>query len=122
MCPSGFVSQAIGFNSRVRGGTLMQEKVVEHFKEAAASTASATIHTLQDVAVGTKREFSTLWANADEREELIRTGAYCGGILIGVCILVALTSWMPLWLRLLVVVSTLGGLSWWMMKKISDSD
>lgn len=111
----------------------MQENVVEHWKEAAAHTASATVHslqgaahgtvhTLQDVAVGTKREFSTLWANADEREELIRTGIYCGGILVGVCILVALTSWMPLWLRLLVVVLTLGGLGWWMMKKISDSD
>ncbi|MBC8136676.1 MAG: hypothetical protein H8F28_12375 [Fibrella sp.] len=110
----------------------MSDKV-EHFKEAAASTASATIHqlqdvahgtvhTIQDVAVGTKREFSTLWQNADEREELIRTAAYCGGILVGVCILVALTGWMPLWLRLLVVVSTLGGLGWWMMKKISDSD
>ena len=110
----------------------MSEKV-EHLKEAAATTASATIHqlqdvahgtvhTLQDVAVGTKREFSTLWSNADEREELIRTGAYCAGILIGVTILVALTGWMPLWLRLLVVFLTLGGLSMWMMKKISDSD
>ncbi|MBC8138805.1 MAG: hypothetical protein H8F28_23240 [Fibrella sp.] len=110
----------------------MSEKV-EHFKEVAATTASATIHTLQDaahgtvhtlqdVAVGTKREFSTLWANADEREELIRTGAYCGGILIGVSVLVAVTGWMPLWLRLLVVFLTLGCLSWWMMKKISDSD
>lgn len=100
----------------------MQEKVVEHWKEAAASTASATVHQLQDVAVGTKREFSTLWANQDEREELIRTGMYCGGILLVVGVFVALTSWMPMWLRLLVVVLTLGGIVWSMMKKISDSD
>ncbi len=111
----------------------MSDKAVGDWKEAAVSTASTTVHQLQDVAHGTvhtiqdvaletKREFTTLWQNTDEREELLRTGAYCAGILIGVSILVALTGWMPLWLRILVVFLTLGGLCWWMMKKISDSD
>lgn len=99
----------------------MQENVVEHWKEAAATGASATIHQIQDVAQGTKREFSTLWQNADERDEIIRTGAFCVGILVGVSVLVAVTSWMPIWLRLLVVFATIGFLGRWLMSKIADT-
>ena len=99
----------------------MQENVVEHWKEAAATGATVTIHQLQDVAQGTKREFSTLWQNDDERDEIIRTVVFAAGILIGVSVLVAITHWMPLWLRLLVVVATIGALGRWLMTKIADS-
>lgn len=101
----------------------MQSKVVERFKEVATHSADVTLHGIQDVAQETRREVSTLWQNADERDDLIRTGAICVGILIGVSLLVTLTGWLPVWLRVLVIFGTLGALARWFVSRISgDSD
>ena len=98
----------------------MQQQSVDQWKKSAVDGASATIHQFHDVAEETKREFGTIWRNADVREDLIRTGIICVAVFIGVAVLSAIASWLPLWLRLVVIFATIGILGRWLMTKIAD--
>lgn len=93
---------------------------VEQFKHAATDAALVVSHGLHDAATETKREITDLWQVEDEREQLIRTGAICLAVLVGVSLIVTLTGWLPVWLRVLVIVGTIGGLSKWFLSKIAD--
>ncbi len=90
-------------------------------KEVAAHGAVVAVDGLKSAAQETRREVTTLWANTDERNDLIRTGSVCLGLLIGVSLLVTLTGWLPVWLRILVIFVTIGGLAKFLMSRISDS-
>jgi len=76
---------------------------------------------LGNIATEMKSEVSTLWGNRDEREDLIRTAVISGMVLVGVIILVVITSWMPLWLRLSVLFATIGILAKHLCSKIADA-
>ncbi|MBC8140429.1 MAG: hypothetical protein H7Y38_03195 [Armatimonadetes bacterium] len=112
-------------------GTLMQD-TVQQVKEAATRGAAVAKEVAMHGAVvaadgfksaaqETRREAVSLWANPDERNELIRTGVICLAVLLGVSLLVTLTGWFPVWLRILVIFATLGGLAKFLMSRISDS-
>lgn len=94
---------------------------VEQVKEAATHGAAVAADGLKSAAQETRREVENLWANTDERNDLIRTGAICLAVLLGVSLLVTLTGWFPIWVRILVIFLTLGGLAKFLMSRISDS-
>jgi len=117
-------------NSRTKGtlmqGTVQQVKEVAArgaavAKEVATHGAVVAADGLKSAAQETRREVTSLWSNTDERNAIIRTGAICLAVLIGVSLLVTLTSWLPVWLRVMVIFATFGGLTKFLMSRISDS-
>ena len=66
-------------------------------------------------------ETQSIWSNADVRDDIIRTAIFCGAILCVVTVLVFVTAWLAIWLRLAIICLTLGILGKWLMSKIADS-